>query len=178
MGLKINFVGLLIYWGYFYASVVFCDETCDPLYIKENKSISLCILNQRLNEPSFSDYKEGDYFEVFEVHNNQSWTLISIKSRSGEGHNGERQESCFICISCYNVSTGEFEKQDQLILDFENPKSSSNGIWESKLDSSASQQSNLNIYDIGSKSGTHIFMSKLYQKCTPMNLSVFYKKIY
>ena len=174
MILKMNFVGLFVYWVYFYASVAFCDETCDPFYIKDNKSMSLCILNQRLEEPSFSDYKEGDYFEVFEVHNKQSWTLISIKSHIGEGHDGESHKACYICISYYNVSSGEFDKQDQLILDFKKPKSSSSGIWESKLDSSASQQSNLNIYDIGSKSGTHIFMPRFYQKCTTINFKTYF----
>ena len=151
----------LIFYFNSRVKVVSCEQICDPLNFQKNQS-NMCILNQNLNEKK-SDYAEGDYTEIFQFDKTkkQAYALISLRSQESLVHGGGKNESCYVCISYYNVSSGEFEIQDKLWLNSEEPTSSSNSIWEGKRDSKSSKDANLNIYDIGSKSGTiYSFFSK------------------
>ena len=141
-----------IIWVYTYLRIASCDEACERIYVMENKSYNRCELNQHLNEPS-SEFRRGDYYELFDMFEKQSYTLISIKHQATDGQDATKYIDCFFCISFYNVSSGEYEIQDKLMLDYNKKTESLNKIWEGKREYSDPRKPDLISYDIGSKSG-------------------------
>ena len=132
-----------------YLTIGTCDLECDDVYDIDNKSYSKCDLNQHLNEPS-SEFKKGDFWELFDTVENQSYTLISIKHQASDSQDDKKYIACYFCISFYNVSSGKFEIQDKLMLDYHKKTESLNKFWEGKL---YEEGTNLISYDIGTKSG-------------------------
>ena len=133
-------------------TIATCDLECADVYDIDNKSYNKCDLNQHLNEPS-SEFKKGDYWELFDTVENQSYTLISIKHQESDGQDDRKYVACFFCISFYNISSGKFEIQDKLLLDYYEDTESSNKIWEGKREESYPNKPDLISYDIGTKSG-------------------------
>ena len=136
-----------------------CYLTSDQSNVNENRT-KMCFLNQHFNEPG-SEYTGGDYLELFRTANKQSYTLISINNQISQGHDGELNEPCYVCIKYYNVSSENFEIQDKLVLNTREQTSSSHQIWEGRLDKHASS-SGKTIFDVGSKSGK---INTSYIKC-------------
>ena len=142
-----------------YLNITSCDPECDDVYNIDNKSYDKCDLNQHLNEPT-SEFKRGDYFELFDRFGKQSYTLISIKHQETDGQYDRNYVACFFCISFYNVSSGKFEVQDKLMLDYHKKTESLNKFWEGRREGS---DPNLISYDIGTKSGkTSLRLKSIY----------------
>ena len=135
-----------------YLNITSCDPECDDVYNIDNVSYNKCYLNQHLNEPT-SEFKKGDYFELFDSFEKQSYTYISINHQATDGQDDRTFVACFFCISFYNVSTGKFEIQDKLLLDYHEKTESLNKIWEGKRDKIYPGKPDLISYDIGTKSG-------------------------
>ena len=134
-----------------YLNLTSCNLECDNVYEINNKSYNKCDLNQHLNDPT-SEFKKGDYYELFDTFEKQSYTLISIKHQATKGQDS-KFIACFFCISFYNVSSGKFEIQDKLLLDYYEDTESLNKIWEGKREESYPNKPDLISYDIGTKSG-------------------------
>ena len=133
-------------------NITTCALECDDFYDIDNKSYNKCDLNQHLDEP-YSEFKKGDYYELFDAFKKQSYTYISIKHQATDDQDDRKYTACFFCISFYNVSTGKFELQDKLLLDYYINTESLNKFWEGKREETDPNKPNLISYDIGTKSG-------------------------
>ena len=162
MAVNRNLPWFLIILSCSYLNIILCDPECDKFYVIGNQSYNKCELNQHLNQPN-SEFKGGDFYELFDfdTYMKQSYTLISIKHQETDGQDDKKYTACFFCISFYNVSSGKFEIQDKLILDYHKETESLNKIWEGKREKSDPYKPDLIYYDIGTKSGKTTYSMKL-----------------